>query len=309
MLVGPAHARMFVEVLAAPSAGDQRIPIVFVHGGHHTGRCWVSTPDGRPGWATHAARRGHPSYVVDWPAHGRSPQRDLSGLSLGDVADGVVAVLAEIGPAVLVCHSMGGVAGWRAAERAGAKVAGIVGIAPGPPANIQPALASRDILRLQDDPAYGQSGQPLVTTDAIRHVDAGLARAVWANTERFPSEAFDRYFEELVPESGRALNERNNIDGTGLRIVAPDALASIPKVVITGDSDTRHPREVDESIAEFFGSEFIWLADRGITGRGHMLMIEHGNLEVADVVLDWIATKIPPEPGVVAVQLEDARDG
>jgi pimeloyl-ACP methyl ester carboxylesterase len=289
---GPAHARMHVEEIAPAANVAPRVPIVFVHGGHHTGRCWEVTPDGRIGWAPYAAQHGHPTYVIDWPARGRSPERLLAGLSLGDVAEGVAELARRVGPAVLVTHSMGGMAGWKAAELAHDYVAGVVGIAPGPPANLQPSLASADILPLQSDPAYGKSGKPMVTLEPFREPEAALAKAVWANTERFPHDAFEVYYAALVPESGRALNERNNIDGSGLRISGPEALAGIPKVVITGDSDTRHPRPVDQEIADYLKCEFIWLADRGITGRGHMLMIERGNLEVADLVLEWIAKNV-----------------
>ncbi len=292
MVVGPAHAPMFVEQLAAQPGVPARIPLVFVHGGSHTGGCWLRTPDGRSGWAVYAARHGHPAYVVDWPAHGRSPQSDLAALSLHDVVEGVVALLERVGRAVLVTHSMGGVAGWRAAELAGPNIAAIVAVAPGPPANIQPINASHDILAIQDDPAYRLGGKPTVVIAPISHVDAALARAVWANTERFPHEAFDSYLAELVPESGRTLNERNNIDGIGLYLSTPDALAVIPKIIITGDCDPRHPRAEDERIAEYLGCDFIWLADRGLTGRGHMVMIEHGNLDVLNIVLDWIAAHV-----------------
>jgi pimeloyl-ACP methyl ester carboxylesterase len=292
-IAGPEHAQIFVETLVPPLGVAARVPIVFVHGGHHTGTCWTSTPDGRPGWAPYAAQRGHTAYVIDWPAHGRSPARELANLSLGDVAEGVAALLERVGPAVLITHSMGGVVGWRAAELARDRVAGIVAIAPGPPANLQPALAASDILLLQaGDPGYAKSGRPMVALSDVMSVPADLARSVWANTKRFPMEAFDAYVDALAPESGRALNERNNIDGTGVHIAGPQALAGIPKVVMTGDADTRHPRDVDAEVAAYFGCEFVWLADRGLTDRGHMLMIEHGSDEVAAVVFDWIAANV-----------------
>ena len=48
-------------------------PIVMVHGGSQTGSGWISTPDGREGWATYFVRRGYAVYVVDQVARGRSP--------------------------------------------------------------------------------------------------------------------------------------------------------------------------------------------------------------------------------------------
>ena len=46
---------------------SKKLPIVFIHGGAGTGRVWETTPDGREGFATVFARRGHPTYVVDFP--------------------------------------------------------------------------------------------------------------------------------------------------------------------------------------------------------------------------------------------------
>lgn len=269
------HPRMHVETYGVPPGTAQGAPLVFVHGGHHTGACWERTPDGRTGWAPYMAQRGHPGYVVDWPAHGRSPARSPDGLSLGDVAEALAELLADLGRAVLVTHSMGGVIGWRAAESARPHVAAIAAIAPGPPANVQPVLSSED--------AVGTAlagAQPPTTA---------LARTMWANAERFPAHAFEAYFATLVPEANRALNERNNLDGSGIGVSGRDALRGIPIAVFTGDSDPRHPRAVDAEVAAFFGAEFVWLADRGLAGHGHMCMIEDGNLAVADVVLDWIA--------------------
>lgn len=51
---------------------SKKLPIVFIHGGAGTGRVWETTPDGREGFATVFTRRGHPTYVVDFPRRGRA---------------------------------------------------------------------------------------------------------------------------------------------------------------------------------------------------------------------------------------------
>ena len=40
----------YYEVLT-PAAGSIKPPIVMIHGGAHTGACYLATPDGRQGWA------------------------------------------------------------------------------------------------------------------------------------------------------------------------------------------------------------------------------------------------------------------
>jgi hypothetical protein len=47
-------------------------PIVFVHGGGLTGQSYETTPDRREGWSTYFARKGFPTYVVDFPTRGRA---------------------------------------------------------------------------------------------------------------------------------------------------------------------------------------------------------------------------------------------
>jgi len=48
-------------------------PIVLIHGGYGQGTDWISTPDGRRGWATLFLEQGFKVYVVDRPGQGRCP--------------------------------------------------------------------------------------------------------------------------------------------------------------------------------------------------------------------------------------------
>ncbi len=283
---------MLRTTLAAAPDSARKTPLLFVHGGSHTGACYVETPDGRSGWAPYAAAHGRTSYVIDWPGRGNAPTTEPTAtLSMRTVADAVAATLAEIGPAVLVTHSMGGVIGWRAAELQPRKVAAIVAIAPGPPANLQPELDPTEIARLRDEEPerWAALGRPASQPEGrAMPTSRESALAMWANSERFPHAALETYLASLVPESPRAMNERSNINGAGVRIAGPQALAGIPIVVITGDQDPRHPRPADQKIADYFGADFIWLADRGLLGHGHMMMIEHGHDVIADIFLAWL---------------------
>jgi pimeloyl-ACP methyl ester carboxylesterase len=255
----------------------------------------MQTPDGRPGWAVYATAQNRTSYVIDWPGHGNSPSRGpLHEMSMQHVADEIVEVLADVGPAVLVTHSMGGVIGWRVAELARDNVKAIVGIAPGPPANLQPPLDAAQIAYVRDtDPVrYAELGRPAVAplgapVPPIRET----AIAMWASSDLFPSEFLEEYLAALVDESPLAMNERGNVDGSGLRIAGPELLAGIPKLIITGDQDPRHPRVTDESIARYFGADFCWLADHGMPGHGHMMMIERDNEMIANIFLNWLAAR------------------
>lgn len=68
ILRGPMYVEW--EAPAEPLPGP---PWVLVHGGGGQGTDYLTTPDGRPGWARQLVAQGHTVYVVDRPGYGRSP--------------------------------------------------------------------------------------------------------------------------------------------------------------------------------------------------------------------------------------------
>jgi pimeloyl-ACP methyl ester carboxylesterase len=66
-----ARAPMYVE-WEEPVEVTQPYPLVLIHGGGGQGLDWMGTHDGRPGWSTLLVQRGYKVYVVDRPGHGRS---------------------------------------------------------------------------------------------------------------------------------------------------------------------------------------------------------------------------------------------
>ncbi|WP_439498430.1 alpha/beta fold hydrolase [Bosea sp. (in: a-proteobacteria)] len=281
-----------VYVDRLPPSRPGRLPIVLVHGGGHTGACYLTTPDGRPGWAPFFAASGREVFVPDWPGHGRSPMRpDFATLSTVEIATSLQRLLEEIGPAILLVHSASGPMAWWIAERSPASVAAIIGIAPGAPANLLPELPddADAVAKLKDDESLGCPVR--VEEDEPLHIPPDFMRAYWANAERFPKDAFEAYRRSIVPESARLMNERFNIGGKGLRIEDPGSLARLPILIVTGDQDPRHPRAVDEATARYLGAEFAWLPERGIAGNGHMLMSETNSDEIAALIVAWLEAK------------------
>ena len=51
------------------------------------------------------------------------------------------------------------------------------------------------------------------------------------------------------------------------------------------------PARLDASTAEYLGAEFVWLPDLGISGNGHMLMMENNSEEIATLALAWLQAK------------------
>lgn len=272
---------VYVDYLA-PAGSNALLPVVMLHGGGHTGACYLMTPDGRRGWAELFADAGHPVYVPDWPGHGRSPMRDdFNTLSGHQVVEALTPLFERVGPAILLAHSASGPMAWMLAERLPDLVRAVIGIAPGAPANLIPMPTPDDLG--SGHIFYSDEAEPI-------WVDDGTARRFWTNGERFPMHVFPDYRKSIVAESPRIMNERFNFDGRGLS-VTPGALSGCPILVVTGETDLRHPRPVDEATAAFLGGEFCWLPDRGIRGNGHMLMLENNSDEIAELILGWIARR------------------
>lgn len=265
---------MYVEY-RIPQTPRHSTPVVMMHGLVHTGASYISTPDGRLGWAPYFARQGWPTYVVDWPGSGRSPMPpDFLRMTSQPVIDATIRLLERLGPSVLLVHSASGPMGYKIADTVPHLVRAVIAVAPGPPANLSPVLG-------RDHPRYNPE-------DELVRISYEYALANWGNSDRFPHEAFDAYYAGLGPASPVLRNERWNIDGRGVYVRGPETFANIPLLIVTGDQDPVHPRHIDQEIADYFGGEFLWLADVGLSGHGHLMMIEHGNLAIADLLIAWL---------------------
>lgn len=64
----------------------RRFPLVMIHGASATGSFWESTPDGREGYQTIFLRRGFAVYVVDFPRRGKAGFPSFNG-TLGALLD------------------------------------------------------------------------------------------------------------------------------------------------------------------------------------------------------------------------------
>lgn len=295
----PQHP-IYADVVQA--TGDvRRPPIVMLHGGFHNGTAFLATPDGRAGWATWFAQRGHDVYVMDWPGHGRSPVTEaFLQLSMADVARSLGVLLQEIGPAIVFAHSAAGPIAWWVAEQYRSHVLGVVGLAPGAPANLVPELpaepntkpSTESMAESTQPPGDDGSGHPIyAATDRPAFVDRAFIQSFWANSPRFPTAALEAYARSIGPESPRILNGRFNIGGAGLYLQQPAQLQDLPMLVLTGELDPRHPKALDGALADFLGADFVWLPDAGISGNGHMLMMEDNHLELAALIANWLERK------------------
>ncbi|WP_375398111.1 alpha/beta fold hydrolase [uncultured Sphingomonas sp.] len=284
---------VYYDVLE-PAGGVTRPPILMIHGGAHTGACFLATADGRPGWAQHFAARGHRVLVPDWPGVGRSGGVPLDRLDGALVQAGLADVLVAAGePAIVLAHSMGGTFGWKLLEGHGARIRKLVAVAPAPPGNIQPAAAV-----VARGTGYIDVRQPAGVIRLLPDAPFFPPRA-WAERKligtgaQFPADRREAYLASLQPIAPRLLLERTNVDGRQLRIADFAGFAGKPVLLVVGTDDFDHTEAADRPIVEWLNANgadayFLALGERGISGNGHMMMLERNSDAVAALLAKWI---------------------
>jgi hypothetical protein len=120
-----------------------------------------------------------------------------------------------------------------------------------------------------------------------------VERKLIGTSRYFPRERIAGYAASLRPIPPNILLERQNVHGRQVRVSEPGKLAGKRILVITGTDDLDHGREVDGAIVTWLNAngakaDFCFLADRGIVGNGHMLMLEDNSDEIAGIILDWL---------------------
>jgi pimeloyl-ACP methyl ester carboxylesterase len=223
----------------------------------------------------------------------------------------------------LLTHSMSGPYGWRLLELHGDVIDTVVGVAPGPPGNIQKAapVHAESETHIETEAFGGRvrvdKSAPVVgSRDFVERKLVGASRY-------FPRDRLESYAASLNAIAPKLWLERQNIHGSQLRVGDPRKLAGKRVLVITGTDDLDHSRgaalaseatgqrgdskvrapdtrpepgssaRADGAIVAWLKeqgakADFCFLADRGIVGNGHMLMLEQNSDEIAGIILDWL---------------------
>jgi pimeloyl-ACP methyl ester carboxylesterase len=318
------HGQMSVEMLT-PKVVAHPYPLVLIHGAAQTAAGWITTPDGRPGWAEWFVEHGWTVCMVDQPARGRSawqpgldgpvkpvpvsvienlftapedangwPQARLhtqwpGGAHSGDaVFDQFYAsqvaslanpeseklmqaagasLLDRIGPAILITHSQAGLFGWLIADARPGMVKAIVALEPaGPP-------YKDAVFQSGFDRVSGLTTLPLTYDPPV--------------SPESPLE-FEQQAEPDLPDLTPCWSQK----GTPRRLIR---LAGIPVLVVT--TEASYHAMFDHCTARYLDqagvkNEFARLADRGIRGNGHMMMLERNNLEIAAFLDTWLTANV-----------------
>lgn len=310
-------------------------PLIFIPGAGLTGTCFEGTPDGRCGWTTYFAQQGYAVYSVDQVERGRSacqpdadqslrtidalevqrewtapsrynsyPQAHLhtqwpgTGMrgdpifdqfyasivpSIPDLVAGagmryaVGELLRLVGPAILVTHSQSGKYAW-------------------PITDDQPHLVAGNLVI--------EGAQNLVTMLRLGPPDwfgYGPVKAPWGITDLPVT-----YSPEVSDSSELIFEQQAEPDGPGLircyvqggRPRQLSRLMGIPVLDIVGQASFVAARE--HSLPKYLAqagveSKFVRLEDVGITGNGHMMMIEKNNLDIAEFISSQLSATVETE--------------
>jgi pimeloyl-ACP methyl ester carboxylesterase len=188
----------------------------------------------------------------------------------------LVALLDDIGPAILLTHSQSGPFGWAVADARPELVRAILAVEPnGPPVHDVINLGPPDWFA--DDPAvkpYGLTLVPLTYDPA-------------------PADASDLHFvrADAPPRPGCA---RGWLQREPARRLIN--LARVPILMVEGEAS--YHAAFDACTSAYLtqagvAHTYLRLIDHGIRGNGHMLMLERNSDEIAAVMLAWLRN-LPP---------------
>jgi pimeloyl-ACP methyl ester carboxylesterase len=190
--------------------------------------------------------------------------------------DAILALLDKIGPAILLTHSQSGAFGWPVADARPDMVKAIVAVEPnGPPffdvENIAAPEWFRDVAA-QARP-WGVTAAPLTySPPAVKPSDLAIERQ-----EKPDAPGLSRCWTQKSP--ARTLPN----------------LQKLPILILTAEASYHAPYDhCTVKYLEQAGAHPVWmkLADIGIHGNGHMMMIEKNSLEIAGVLARWLAQNV-----------------
>jgi len=285
--------QMYVRYMV-PQDGDRNVPVVMVHGATLTGKSWETTPDGRMGWDEYFVRKGHPVYVPDQVGRGRS------GFNQAIFNNGRAGAAQPANQPVWLRFSDEIV--WPN-FRFGSK--------PGAPyPDSQFPVAALDELAKQGVPDITFGGgvpTPNPTLKALSNLASQLQGAVLMGHSQsgpFPLEA--ALLNPAVAK-GLVLVEPGRCPST-YTAEQIKALTTVPILVVFGDHrdtatgiSTRPSWQVSfDSCQELIGrineaggrAQMLNPPERGIRGNSHMIMQDKNNLQIADLILQWIDEQV-----------------
>jgi pimeloyl-ACP methyl ester carboxylesterase len=286
--------QMYVRYMV-PQDGQDKLPVVMVHGATLTGKSWETTPDGRMGWDEYFVRKGHPVYIPDQVSRGRSGFNPavLNNVRVGTTPPGEL-------PPVFLFSDENNWTNFRFGPKLGE---------PYPDAKFP--LTAVDKLAKQSVPDLSRAlPRPNPTSKALSELAIQLGRSVLmghSQSGSFPLEA------ALINSTG--INAMVLVEPGRCPSTYTDeqiaTLAKLPILVVYGD----HLGDTAKETPGYFwkpafdgckafitrvdaaggDARMLHTPDEGIDGNSHMIMQDMNSLQIADLILNWIDERVDNE--------------
>lgn len=279
--------QMYVRYMV-PQGGDGNVPVVMIHGATLTGKSWETTPDGRMGWDEYFVRKGHPVYVPDQVGRGRS---GFNPAVFNDVRAGSAPPATQ--PAWLRFSDEVVWPNFRFGSKPGA---------PFPDSQF-PAFAVDELSKQGVPDLNSGLPRPNPTLKALSELAAQLKGAVLMGHSQSGSFPLEAALLNPAAAKGLVLVEPGRCPDTYTEQQIK-TLATVPMLVVFGDhrdTPTGLPtlptwqgrfEACQAMISRLKGAggqaEMLAPPERGIHGNSHMIMQDRNNLQIADLILQWI---------------------
>ena len=276
--------QMYVQYQTPPGS-NKHLPVVMVHGCCLSSKTWETTPDGRMGWNEYFVRKGWPVYLADQVSRARSGF-DPSVITAVKAGSAPPSSLPGI---IAATHQLSWTL-FRFGPEYGTAF----------PDEQFPVAAADELYKQMIPDLNALLPTPNPTWTQMAALAKQLKGAVLMGHSEsgfFPQQA------ALIDPSGiRALITIEAQCPDNLTDAQIASLAKIPNLVMFGDHLEDVPTVivswkktldvcnayVDKVKAAGGDAEMMYLPKMGIKGNSHMLMQDKNNLQLADLVIQWI---------------------
>ncbi|MBV9507977.1 MAG: hypothetical protein JO323_23550 [Acidobacteriia bacterium] len=247
--------------------------VVLIHGGYGQGSDWISTPDGRRGWATLLVEQGYRVYVIDRPGQGRCPYYPYVHGAFDREAPSFERTAAAISAR---SHTE-----WPGSGEANdPAVAQLTASMGQPMAN---NAITQNVWRTRGAILLDKIGPAVLLT----HGDGAVF--AWVTAQERP---------ELV--KGVVAVEQGAQSLRGQTAEALGKLAKIPIAIVSAEASSSNQSDADAAASlrqAGCAVEHIRLAEHGVHGNGAWVILEKNNREALQPVLEWMETAVAKRPG------------
>ena len=194
--------------------------------------------------------------------------------------DAILALLEKIGPAIVLTHSQSGAFGWPVADARPDRVKALLSIEPsGPPFFDVETIGAPEWFR-----QAAKTRQWGLTAVPLTYAPPAASASDLAIVQQEKPDAPDLARCWIQKEPARQLPN----------------LQKVPHLIVTAEAS--YHAAYDHCTTKYLkqaGVEVTWirLAESGIHGNGHMVMLEKNNLEIAAALARWLDQTLPKSAG------------